>query len=188
MTAYDLPVSVEIDGKPYAIRYGWRAIIDILAACSDPELDDYSKAEVLLSIFYPERIPPEHWGEALQKANDFIDHGYKQEKTHQKKMMDWQQDAGIIIPAINQCAGCEIRLQPDIHWWTVLGWFMAIEKGVFSSVLYIRDKLAKGETLTKTEKEYYLANRSMIDLINADTPEEMGAKADLLAWMEGDKY
>ena len=188
MTAYDLPFSVEVGGKSYPIRYGWRAIVDILEACSDPDLDEYSKAEVILTIFYQEPIPPEHWEEAVQKANDFIDHGYKQEKPFQKKMMDWQQDADIIIPAINQCAGCEIRLKPDIHWWTVLGWFMAIEKGVFSSVLYIRDKLAKGETLTKTEKEYYLANRSMIDLINADTPEEMGAKADLLAWMEGDKY
>lgn len=188
MTAYDLPFSVEVGGKSYPIRYGWRAIIDILAACSDPDLDEYSKAEVVLSIFYQDMIPPEHLEEALQKANDFIDHGNKQEKKLQKKMMDWQQDADIIIPAINQCAGCEIRLDPSIHWWTVLGWFMAIEKGVFSSVLYIRDKLAKCETLSKPEKEFYLANRRIVDLINPDTPEETEAKNELLAWMEGDKY
>lgn len=184
MTAYDLPFSVEVGGKSYPIRYGWRAIVDILAACSDPDLDDYSKAEVILTIFYQEPIPPEHVEEALQKANDFIDHGCKQEKQFQKKMMDWQQDADIIIPAINQCAGREIRLDPDIHWWTVLGWFMAIEKGVFSSVLYIRDKLAKGETLSKTEKEFYQANRRMVDLANAETAEEKAAKAAIYSQFE----
>jgi hypothetical protein len=92
MTAYDLPFSVEVGGKSYPIRYGWRAVVDILAACSDPDLDEYSKAEVILTIFYEEPIPPEHLEEALQKANDFIDHGCKQEKQFQKKMMDWQQD------------------------------------------------------------------------------------------------
>lgn len=188
MIAYDLPVSMEIGGKIIPIRYGWRSIVDILRACADPELDEYSKAEVILSIFYKEEIPAEHLQEALQKANAFIDCGCQRSDAPQQKLMDWEQDAGILIPAINSVAPSDIRLDPDIHWWTVFGWFMGIGDSVFSAVLRIRSKLAKGEKLDKAEREYYLSNRSMINLKNKETPEDQAAVADLIAWMEGDAY
>lgn len=144
MSAYDLPTSLVVGGVGVPIRYGWRAIIDIFAALKDPELDNDGKAEVMLRIFYPEwfKIPEACIGEALQKCREFIDCGNRREDSR-PKLMDWEQDAPLIIPAINQVAKCEIRLNPDIHWWTFLGWYMEIGDGIFANILHIRQKRSK---------------------------------------------
>ena len=49
--------------------------------------------------------------------------------------MDWDQDAPLIVPAINKVLGGEVRAMPYLHWWTFVGAYMEIGEGVFSSVL-----------------------------------------------------
>jgi hypothetical protein len=128
MMAYDLPTSLYIGEVEHPIRYNWLAVLDILAACADPELDDAEKALCVLQIFYPnwEEIPSDRLQEACKKACDFIDCGQKDDGKPKPKMIDWEQDAPIIIPEINKVAGKEVRLDPNIHWWTFFGWFMGI--------------------------------------------------------------
>ena len=46
MTAYELPTSLNISGVDFYIRTDFRAIIDILIAQNDPELDKQAKAGV----------------------------------------------------------------------------------------------------------------------------------------------
>ena len=77
MTGYELPTSLSIGGVDFSIRTDFRAILDILIACNDPELDDYEKTEVMLDILYEEAgsIPPELLEEACAKACEFIDCG-----------------------------------------------------------------------------------------------------------------
>lgn len=46
---YSLPTSVEVDGTEYAIQSDYRAILDILVALTDRELDERDKAEAALT-------------------------------------------------------------------------------------------------------------------------------------------
>ena len=77
MTAYELPASLNISGVDFSTRTDFRAIIDILIAMNDPELDEQAKAVVMLQILFEnwQSIPVERLDEACQKASEFIDCG-----------------------------------------------------------------------------------------------------------------
>ena len=107
-------------------------------------------------------IPTEHWQEALNKASEFIDMGIVDDRK-KPKTMDWEQDAPILIPAINKVLNCEIRAQKYMHWWTFLGAYMEIGESLFSSIVNIRQKRAKGKKLEKWELDFYKENKSLID-------------------------
>ena len=88
-------------------------------------------------------------------------------------MSTWEQDAGMIVPAVNRVAGCEVRALPYLHWWTFLGYYMEIGDGLFAQVLNIRQKKSKGKKLEKWEKEFYRENKKIIDLKKeAKRPEQ----------------
>ena len=78
--------------------------------------------------------------------------------------MDWNQDAPILIPAINKVAGKEIRSIPYLHWWTFMSLYMEIGEGLYSQVINIRNKKIKGKKLEKWEQEFYRDNKSLVDL------------------------
>lgn len=185
MNAYDLPTSLTIGEVEYKIRYNWRAVLDVLAACADPELDEQHKAFCMLRIIYPdlEDIPTDRWQEACAKACEFIDCGQKDDGSPKPKMIDWVQDAPIIIPEINKLAGREIRIAPDIHWWTFFGWFMGIGDGLLASVLHIRQKRAKRKKLEKWEQEFYEANKALIEFQTPETEKIKAEKQNILKWL-----
>ncbi len=185
MGVYDLPTSLCVGGVDYSIRYGWRAVMDIFAAYADPKLDDEMKTEVMLGILYPdfERIPTKDIPEAIEKGCAFLDCGLKPDKKNRPRTMDWEQDAALIIPAVNSVAGREIRLDPNIHWWTFFGWYMSIGDGLFASVLSIRSKKAKGKKLEKYEEEFYRDNKSLIDLKREESEEVRQEKENLMKWL-----
>ena len=185
MNAYDLPSSLTVGGRDYSIRAGWRHILRILEACSDPDVSPRARTIIILKIFYHEwkSIPREHIQEALDKASEFIDCGER--KRSGPKLIDWNQDAQMIIAAVNKVSGIEVRKSPDIHWWTFLGWYMSIGESVLSSYIRIRQKIAKGEKLDKYEKEYYLSNKEKIDLLNPETAEIREEKENIRRWLNG---
>jgi hypothetical protein len=51
-----------------------------------------------------------------------------------------------------------------MHWWTFLGLFNEIDEGLYSTVIGLRVKLAKGKKLEKWEKEFYREHRSLIEI------------------------
>lgn len=186
MSAYDLPTSLTVGGVGYKIRYNWRCVLDILLACQDPDLDESAKTFVMLHNLYPDwkTIPREHIAEACQKACEFIDCGQHSDPDAPKpKLIDWQQDAAIIMPEINKIAGREVRFDPDIHWWTFFGWFLGIGEGLFASVLSIRQKKAKHKKLEKYEEEFYKANRSIIDMKMLENEEIRAEKDNILKYL-----
>lgn len=187
MNAYDLPTSLVIGEVAYPIRYQWRPVMDALIACADPELDEQSKAFCMLRIMFPtlEEIPEERLQEACEKASAFIDCGQKNDGKQGPKMIDWEQDAAVIIPEINKVAGREIRLDPNIHWWTFFGWFMGIGDGLLASVLHIRSKKAKGKKLEKWEQEFYKANKALVDMKASETEEIRAEKDRILQILNG---
>lgn len=185
MSAYDLPTSLTVGGVGFPIRYQWRAVLDALIACADPDLDDNGKAECIFRIIYPDykKIPPEQRAEALRKACDFIDCGQADPGKAKPKMMDWAQDAPVIIAEVNKVAGREVRADPNIHWWTFFSWFMGIGDGVFASILHIRGKRAKHKKLDEWEQQFYNENRHMIDFDKQETEEIRAEKDKILKYL-----
>lgn len=59
-----------------------------------------------------------------------------------------------------------------MHWWTFLGLFNEIGEGLFSQVVNIRIKKAKGKKLEKHELEFYREHKDLIDIKCKLTPAE----------------
>lgn len=173
MDVWKLPKSVKVNGKEYRIRSDYRAVLDILCAINDPDIvagmsEEEKNLEIyttILAIFYEDfdNLPTEDWEEALKKAKEFIDCGFKGDKK-KPQLMDWKKDAKILIPAINKVAHEDIREKEYMHWWTFMGLFMEIGESLFSTVTNIREKKSKGKKLDDWEKEFYLGNKEIVDL------------------------
>lgn len=180
MTAYELPTSLNISGVDFSIRTDFRVIIDILIAMNDPELDEYGKMEVMLKVLYEDwqNIPEDCLEEALKKASEFIDCGQRESNPNKPKprLIDWEQDGGMIVPAVNKVAGTEVRAAPYMHWWTFFSYFMEVGESLFSTVLGIRSKKAHGERLDKWEKKFYHDNKDIIDIKTRLSDEEQAYK------------
>lgn len=167
MTAWELPSTLEIGGVDYAVRTDYRAVLDALRYLTDPAYEADERALICLQILFEdwERIPPEQYGMALRKAAEFIDAGISNERDGKcPSTMDWEQDAPLIIPAVNRVLGTEVRTAEHMHWWTFIGAYMEIRESLFSSVLNIRNKRAKKKPLEKHEQEFYRENRALVDL------------------------
>lgn len=171
---YGLPKSLMVKGIEHPIRWNYEAVLDIISALNDPELEDNEKAYVCLFIMYEdfEEISPDDYEAAFQAAFEFIDNGVEDERKSRVKMVDFEQDARLMFPAINRVAGKEIRQEEGIHWWTFLGWFMEIGDCTYSQVLSIRSKKSKGKKLEKWEQEFYDQNRKTVDIQVRLTEEE----------------
>lgn len=156
---YDLPKTVEVHGREWAIRSDFRDILNIIAAFDDPNLEAQEKAYVCLKVFYEnfEDIPEADYNSAFQAAMDFIDYG-KDENKPGRKTMDWEQDAPLLFPAVNHVAGYEVRSVEYLHWWSFMGMFMEIQDGVYATVLSLRNKKANHKKLEKWENEWWQKN------------------------------
>lgn len=161
-----LPEILEIGGKSYAIRTDYRVILNIFQAFRDEELTSEEKCYVCLKCLYVdfEKIPQTFMQEAVNKAYWFVGGGDIPKADVQFQTMDWEKDESIIFPAISKVAGYEVRSVPYLHWWVVVGLFNEIDEGLFSQVISIRSKLARGKNLEKYEREFYRIHRSLIDL------------------------
>lgn len=179
----ELPKSVSVNGVDYSIRSDFRDILKILCAFDDPELENSEKVYVCLYIFFEDldSIPQKDYEAAFTAAMQFIDHGTDSSGPKSPRVMDWEQDESIMFPAINKAAGFETRAADYIHWWTFMGYYMEISEGVFSNVLSLRLKRAKGKKLEKWEREYWSANKSICVLKLKLTAEEQAEKDRLNA-------
>ena len=166
-----LPTSLEIDGEQYEINSDFRIALLIFEAYADKELIYCEKAAVCLNCLYKE--VPKNVEEALKKALWFLDGGdMPKSKRQPKPLINWDQDEGIIFPALNKVAGKEIREIDYMHWWTVLGLFNEIGEGLYSNVINIRYKLAHNKKLSKGEQDFYRNNKELIDIKVKLTAEE----------------
>ena len=150
-------------------------ILDILAAMNDPDIFEpgmsqeemqQEKVMTMLQILYIDfdSMPPRDWKEAAEKACDFIDCGIKDDGKPKPRTMDWEQDAPLIVPAINKSVKIDVRSVKYMHWWTFFGLYMEIGESTFSTVVSIRDKKRRGKKLEKREQEFYRNNKHLVDL------------------------
>lgn len=178
---WELPKTVSVNGKEYDIRTDFRAVLDVLTALSSKELKTNNKVEksyiinrIILEIMFPkyEEIPQEDIPQAIEEAVKFIDMDSEKPQKDSPILMDWEQDARIIIPAINNVAGFEIREKEYLHWWTFLSYYMGIGECTFSHIVGIRSKKIKGEKLMDWEQKFIKENPDMVLLHEKLTDEE----------------
>lgn len=169
-----LPTAVEVGGVGYAIRSDYRAVLDICAALSDPELDGRERAVVALTVFYPnvDAMPAEHYEEALEQCLSFINGGAEEPPQRAPKLLDWVQDFSYIVAPINRVTGQEIRAVEYMHWWTFLAAYYEIGECTFAQIVRIRDRLARGKPLDKQDREWYQRNQQLVDFKRKYTSAE----------------
>lgn len=189
MEVWELPTSIVVGGIKYDIRTDFRAILDILKTFNDPELENDEKWIVALTILCIDfdEMPPHDYEEAREKAIEFIDMGIKDDGKKKPHTMDWEQDGAVIIPSVNRVLGREIRAMQYLHWWTFLGAYMEIGESLFSQILNVRIKKAKGKKLDDWERDFYKENKNLIDLDVKYTEEEQTERDRLNALLNGQK-
>ena len=177
---YNLPKTLDINGRPYAIRWDFRAALDICAALSDPELDDSERALAALICFYPDfdDMPPEDYEAAIRGCFWFLNGG-EEERTggSRQRLMSWNQDFNLIVGPVSRVLGGDVRGMEALHWWSFLAAYMEIGDCLFAQVVSIRSKRAKGQKLTKEERAWYRENHDIVDLKSQYTSEEEAALA-----------
>lgn len=175
-----LPKSLKISDVEYPIYTDFHIALLILQAYNDENLKPMERCEVMIrSLFHePDKVfksikNEADFEEVIKQCIWYLDCGKEWEiKSHQPKLMDWEQDEQMIFSAINKVAGKETRDCNYIHWWTFISYMNEIEDGLFSTVMHIRKKKAKGKQLDKSEVQFYTEHKELIDLKKKYTPEE----------------
>ena len=173
MSSWELPKSVEINGKKYAINTDYRDILEIIGYLTDPDKPAYIKWSIAIALFYKDEIPSNLMPEATEELAKFIGENEEDDGQIHPKLIDWEQDSKAIIADVNKVAGYEIRSVPYLHWWTFLSYFRGIGEGQLSTIVSIRSKKARHKKLDKWEQEFYSENRSAIDFKTHYTQEEL---------------
>ena len=182
MNLWSLPQSLTVGGKEYGIYGDFREALQVFRCFQQEEFPEFMRWEMALVLFYKEEIPQEHRREAMEKMAIFLQGGRPGKPG--PKLLDWEQDAPLIVADVNKVAGTEIRAMPFVHWWTFLGWFHALGEGQLSTVVAIRSKLQRGKKLEDHEKEFYRAHKETVDLPKHYTAQELAEKERLLSLLE----
>lgn len=186
MTGWDLPTALTVGGQSWAIHGDFRDVLDVIGWLDGAEGENLLPEErwyVALALFYRDfpQMSEECRPEAAQKLAEFIAGGRTDSGPAGPRLLDWQQDAPMIVAGVNRAAGCEVRALPFLHWWSFLAWFSAIGEGPLATVVAIRDKLRRGKKLEAWEMSYYRAHRAEIDLRPARSEAEQAEHDRLLA-------
>ena len=184
MSLWDLPTSAVIGGVSYPIHADYRDILNIFRYLNDPDRPEHLRWRIAVALFFDGDIPQEHLQEAVDYLADFISCGDTDGKPG-PKLLDWDQDAQIIVADVNKVAATEIRSLPFLHWWTFVAYFNAIGEGQLSTIVSIRDKLRSGKPLEKWEKDFYRKNKERVDLRQKYSAEEI-AEQERLKKLLGD--
>jgi hypothetical protein len=170
-----LPESLNVCGKELPINADFRNVLTIFEAFADNELTKQEKAYICLKRLYKEQITADIAEDAVKKAYWFLDGGdMPKSAPNAVKIIDWEHDESMLMPAVSKTFGLvDIRSLPYLHWWTFLGAFGEIGEGLFSQVVHMRQKLAKGEKLDKAEKEFYRRNIELVKLRTAEEQAEI---------------
>lgn len=186
MNTWSLPKTATIGGKQYSLNTDFRDVLEIIRYLTDENRPMYMRWRIAIGLFFDQEVPEEYHQEAMQYLSDFISYGAQDSKPG-PKLIDWEQDANLIVGEVNKVAGCEIRSIPFVHWWTFLSYFQGIGEGQLSTVVSIRKKKAQRKKLEKWEQEFYSANKTMIDLKTKETEEERRIKEQMILWLDGKK-
>lgn len=137
-------------------------VLDCLVTLEDEELTTEERIIASLIIFYEDFNSLEdvtlfeNKKGAVEEMYRFINCGQNESPgmNVNHKVIDWKQDSQLICSAINKVANTEVRAVPYMHWWTFMGYYLAVGESALSTVVAIRSKLIKGKKLEKYEQEF----------------------------------
>lgn len=174
MSVWNLPVTVEVAGRPFAIRSDYRAVLDALAALNDASLSTQEQCAACLGILFPAWPDLPDYDAAFRAAMQWINLGkpVPEKQSPPVRLMDWEKDASIIAPAVDKVLGYSCRQCEYLHWWEFVGAFYGIGDGLFAQVVRIRSKRAKGKSLDKAEQAFARENADLIALPQASLTSE----------------
>lgn len=182
MNPWLLPVTATIGGREYPINADFRDVLEIISFLNDEIRPLYIRWQIAIGLFYDGEIPEADQQQAMEYLADFISYG-ESESRPGPKVMDWNQDAQIIIGEVNKVAGREIRSEKFLHWWTFLSYFYGIGEGQLSTIISIRSKKRRGKKLEKWEEEFYKENRKKIDFQKPKTAEDAAVQDYFNKWL-----
>lgn len=184
MGSFDLPYTVEIDGKEFKIRNrcDFRIVLQCIKALNDSELTEDQRIQCALIIFYEDYDQIRDYQLAVSEMFRIISYNDPGSNDQQKpQIMDWEKDFPQIAPPVSRILGYDVRTpEKYTHWWTFLGGYMEIGECTFATIISIRNKKQKGKKLEKWEEDYYREHYDMINLPQKYTKEEQ----DILALFE----
>ena len=184
MNIYALPKSAFIGGTEYEINGDFRDVLEIIEYLNDTSRPEFIRWQIAMGLFYEGEIPEQYHREAMEYLSEFISYGEAAGRLS-PKLIDWKQDAQIIIGDVNKVAGREVREASFLHWWTFLSYFYGIGEGQLSTVISIRSKKSSGKKLEKWEETYYKKNKHKIDFQKPKTQEDTAAQEYFNKWLGG---
>lgn len=178
--SYSLPTTVNAGGVELRIRSDgdYRIVLDTFSVLEDVELDKTERILAALCIFYEDFEDADtvlsfhDIDDAVEGMFNFFKAGYTDEDTSSKKLIDWVNDEPIVCAAVNSVSNKEIRLEPYLHWWTFMSYYMSVGESILSTVVSIRDKIVRDKKLEKWEREYRRDNPKYFRW-NSKTAEEL---------------
>lgn len=162
MNLWALPQTHTINETVYTLNTDYRDILEIIGYLNDESKSEFIRWRIAVALFYEQDVPDAHMQEAMRYLAEFIRAGSSDEKPSHK-LLDWQQDAQMIVASVNKVAGKEVRALEHMHWWTFIGLFYEIGEGQLSTIVSIRHKKATGKKLDKWEQEFYREHRDKVD-------------------------
>jgi hypothetical protein len=166
---FELPTTVTVGDKEYNIRKkgDYRVILDVFNALNDSELDTQYRIYTALIIFYEDINSIEDivntFGDNLQEAVNAMELFFNcgEESIGARVpyiLIDWKKDSQMIASAVNQVAKTEVRALDYLHWWTFMGYYLAIGESPFATIVSIRSKIKRGKKLEKYEQDFRKEN------------------------------
>ena len=171
--------------RKYQLHADFRDVLEIFSYFEDPDLPEYLKWKIAVALFYEGTIPEEQMQQAMEYLAFFLRGGQREQEKPTPKLLDWEQDAAVIVADVNKVAGQEIRALPFVHWWTFLSWFHAIGEGQLSTLVGIREKLRKGKKLEPFENVYYREHKQMVDLKPRYSRQDLEQRQRLQKLLDG---
>lgn len=164
-----LPEAVEIDGREWAIRTGFRDCLRVILAFEDAELTIFEKQMVLLELLYPEK--PNNAQAAFDLGIQFLNGGEPGESDGggpSMRLYSFAQDAGFIFSAFRQTHGIDLE-KAEMHWWKFIALFMDLgPETTFCNLVSLRKKIKTGKA-SKEERQTYREIRDVAELPELDT-------------------
>lgn len=187
---FDIPTTIQIGEQSLPIRNrgDYRIILGCFSALNDLELNKQQRVYCALMIFYEDfndlsdLMAFPQLNEAVKKMYWFFncgdDRGVGANKHY--KLIDWDGDAQLIASAINRVANTEVRMSEYIHWWTFMGYYLAIGESPLATVVGIRSKIMEGKKLEKHENKFKTDNPQYF-LWDSKSIEEKEAEEQILS-------
>ena len=183
---YSLQTSVQIGQASFEIRNkgDFRMVLDCFEALHDEELTPKEQRYSALIIFYEDfnsledlLVESDKIPQLYNEMIKFFDCGEDsaQSNTGGYRLIDWNKDSNLICSAVNNVAKTEVRASEYLHWWTFMGYYIAIGECTLSTVISLRYKRAHGDKLEKYEKKF-IANNP--EYFNIDTRSNAQREAD----------